>query len=227
MSTPLLNTIFTILTTANVPLAILCFIMAGMQLRGEGGINYDANGGFFRWIAWGAVMLTIAPIMSWLSAEGITAAGNLGGLAGARSLQPYGSSIVPALTDFVNNVLVARLVPVVAGALVLKALLDSSEGHSPIPSIVSSLFLLGISGFATMAQGWVAGDQYATTELLQSMLNWAMTSVSPVIGVICIYGAIIQYVRRKDWATAVFVGIAFLGVSGIWTLVKGWVGVSL
>lgn len=227
MSTPLLNTIFTILTTANIPLAILCFVMAGMQLRGEGGVNYDANGGFFRWLAWGAVLLTIAPIMSWLSAEGITAAGNFGGLGGAVSLQPYGSSIVTALTDFVNNILIARIVPVIAGTLVLKALLDTSEGHSPIPSIVSSLFLLGISGFATMAQGWAGTDQYATAELLQSMLNWAMNSVSPVIGVICIYGAIFQFIRRRDWATTLFVGMGFLGVSGIWILVKGWVGVSL
>lgn len=225
ISSNLLNTVYTILANANLPLAFLCFIMAGMQLRAEGGVNYGANGGFFRWIVWGCIMLTITPIMSWLSMEGIVAANNLG-MVSTSGTQAYASNIVTLLNDFVNNVMRDRIVPVIAGALILKALLDAAEGHSPIPSIVSSIFLLGIVGFYTSVQFWMTSDQYATTELISSILNWAMSSVAPVIGAMCLYGAILQYVRKQNWGTLAFVGIAFLSVNGIWILVKGWVGVT-
>jgi hypothetical protein len=225
MNTPLFNTIYGVLTQANLPLSLFCFVMAGFHLRAEGGVNYDANGGFFKWMAWGALMLTLTQAIGWLGSEGITAATNNGGLSPAT--QPYASTIVKVLTDFVNVILVQKLVPVVAGALVLKALLDTSEGHSPIPSIISAIFLLGISGFYTSVELMAQSDNYATTELLSSILNWAMTQVCPIFGVLAIYGSIIQYVRGKDWLTTGLTGMAFLSVAGIWQLVQSWVGVSL
>jgi hypothetical protein len=36
--------------------------MAGFQLREEGGTNFSSNGGFFRWILWGAVFLKEAAV---------------------------------------------------------------------------------------------------------------------------------------------------------------------
>lgn len=225
MNSTLLSGVEYLLTTANVPLALFCFIMAGFQLRGEGGINFDANGSFFRWMAWGAVLLTLPDIAIWLTGEGV---GKLGGIsfpAGAGTV--YTLPLSRALTDFVYNIVLARLVPVMAGALVIKALADSAEGHTPLPSIFSAIFLLGISGFWATAQGWVAsGSAYGTTDFLSSLLAWAMTTVCPILGVICIYGAIIEYVKGGRWIQFGVTGVAFLAVGGIWTLVQSWVGVT-
>lgn len=224
MSTTIFTYIVTLLMTTATPLALMCFVMAGLQLRGEGGVNYDANGGFFRWIVWGAIMLTLSPIFSWLAAEGFSAAS--GGLSTGSS-SAYTSLIGTAVSDFVNNFVVARFVPVVSGALVLKAVLDSAEGRSPLPSIIAALFLLGVGGFSSSMQGWNDGSTYATTNMLKSMLSWAMNSVAPVLGIMCVYGAILQFVRKQQWGTLVFSGMAFLAMPAIWTLVQGWMGVSV
>ena len=224
MNSTIFTSIVSLLMTTATPLAMMCFVMAGLQLRGEGGINYDANGGFFKWIVWGAILLTLSPIFSWLTAEGFT--GLSGGLT-AGSGTTYTNLISKAVADFVNNILVARFVPIVAGALVLKAVLDTAEGHSPLPSIIAALFLLGVGGFSTSMQGWNDGSTYATTNMLKSMLTWAMNTVAPVMGIMCVYGAILQYLRRQQWGSLVFSGMAFLAMPAIWTLVQGWMGVSV
>lgn len=225
MNSTLISGVEYLLTTANVPLALFCFIMAGFQLRGEGGINFDANGSFFRWMAWGAVLLTLPDIVIWLTNEGLGPPGGLTFPTGAPTV--YTEPLSRAIGAFVNDVVLARLVPVMAGALVIKALADSAEGHTPLPSIFSAIFLLGISGFWVSAQGWVvSGSAYGTTDFLSSLLDWAMTTVCPILGIICIYGAILEYVKGGRWIQFSVTGVAFLAVGGIWTLVQSWVGVA-
>ena len=222
MQTPqLFNALYSLLLTCATPLALFCFVMAGFQLREEGGTNFSSNGGFFRWILWGAVFLTLTGIFAWLSAEGF---GGAFGASGATA--PYTATIASAVQDFVYNVLRDRIVPVIAGALVLKSLLDTGEGRSPFPSIISALFLLGVGGFFTQAQGWNDGSEYATSNMLKSMLNWAMTSVAPVLGAMSIYGAIVQFVRKQNWSIYVIVGGGLLMVPALWALIQQWAGVT-
>jgi hypothetical protein len=219
----LFQAIYTVLIACASPLALFCFITAGFQLRNEGGVNYSSNGSFFKWILWGAIFLTIIPIFAWLNSEGFVAAGTSIG-----SYSPsYTAPIQHAVTDFVTNFLLAKIVPVIAGALVLKSLLDAGEGHSPFPSIISALFLLGVDGFYVQAQGWNDGSVYATASVLKGMLNWALNSVAPVLGAMSIYGAILQFVRRQNWVTYVFVGAALLVAPALWSLVQSWAGVSI
>jgi hypothetical protein len=48
-----------------LPVAALgAIVLAGLRLRGEGGINYDAGGSFFKWLFWGALLLTLPAIFS-------------------------------------------------------------------------------------------------------------------------------------------------------------------
>jgi hypothetical protein len=203
-------------------MALFCFVMAGFQLREEGGVNFSSNGGFFKWILWGAVFLTLTGIFAWLTAEFPGVTFGTGGYA-----PDYTWHIQTAVTDFVFNVLRDRVVPVVAGALVLKALLDTGEGRSPFPSIIAALFLLGVGGFFTQAQGWNDKSQYATADLLKSMLNWAMNSVAPVLGAMAIYGAIVQFVRKQEWVMYVVVGAGLLIVPALWALIQKWAGVTV
>jgi hypothetical protein len=222
MPTPnLFNAIYWLLLTSATPVALFCFVMAGLQLREEGGTNFSSNGGFFRWILWGAIFLTLTGISAWLSGEGFSGTFGASGISAS-----YTTTLAAAFHDFAYNMLLGRIVPVIAGTLVLKSLLDTAEGRSPLPSVISALFLLGVGGFLSQAQGWNDGTTYATADLLKNMLTWAMTSVAPVLGALSIYGAIVQFVRRQNWVIYVVVGAGLLMVPALWTLIQKWVGVT-
>ena len=79
--------------------------------------------------------------------------------------------------------MLTHLVPAIAAALVLKAILDISEGHNPLASIVSALFLLGIQGLFAVSQGWNDGSSFATTDFLVNAWNYLASSALPAGGV--------------------------------------------
>jgi len=226
MQTPtIFQAIIGICSALSVVAALASFVLAGLRLRAEGGVNYDAGGGFFKWILWGAIFLTLPGITTWLTGEGLQVTPiTVGSIS-----TPYGNQIQQIASDFVNNVLIARLVPILAATLVFKAILDTAEGHSPLPSTIGALFLLGVEGLYSLASGsWNEGaTAYATTDMLQSMFLYLATVISPLVGALCISGAIFCYVRNKSWSHLVFTGLAFLGVPGIWALVKSMAGVTL
>jgi hypothetical protein len=223
---PFFQNVYSLLLSLSVVASLSCFVLAAIQLRAEGGVNYDANGGFFKWLFWGAVMLTLPSISLWLSSEGIQAsvvtAGGSGGTAG------YVAMISRPISDFTYNYLVPHIVPVLAAALVFKAVLDGAEGLSPLPSIIAALFLLSIQGFFTVAMSWGNNaDPYGTASLLMSMFQYAAYTLSPLIGALCIVGAIINYIRGAGWGHLVFSGLGFLSLTGLWALVQVFAGVSV
>ena len=61
----------------------------------------------------------------------------------------------------------------------------------------------------------------------RAMLNWAMTSVAPVLGAMSIYGAIVQFVRKQNWSIYVIVGGGLLMVPALWALIQKWAGVTI
>ena len=101
--------------------------------------------------------------------------------------------------------------------------------YLPLASIVASLFLLGVQGFYNLATGsWVrSGDQYAVTDMLTSMFNYAANTISPIVGGLALSAAILNYVRHRSWVGLAASGLAFLSVAGIWALVQHFAGVSL
>jgi hypothetical protein len=124
---------------------------------------------------------------------------------------------------FTNNYLVSHLVPVVAAALVLKALLDSAEGNTPIPSLVSALLVLSVQALWTMANSWnLSSDQYGVADGLMNLVNWAGSNVCPAVGALCVIGAVVNFVRGKPWGHLAITSIAMMCFSGIWLLVKSW-----
>ena len=45
-----------------VPAAICTMVLAGVALRQEGGVNFQAGGRFQRWALWSVILLTLAAI---------------------------------------------------------------------------------------------------------------------------------------------------------------------
>ncbi len=130
------------------------------------------GGSFLRYILWAAIFLTMQGIGTWFASLGLGLNGfNIG--FGTGELGP----IAAVVTRFVQDVVLVHLVPVIAAALVVKAIFDIGERHNPLPSIISALFLLGIQGLFTIFQSWNDGSDFATTDFLVTPgITWPHSS---------------------------------------------------
>ena len=202
-----------------VPSAICTMVLAAIALRQEGGVNFQAGGKFQRWMLWSVILLTLPQFLSWFAAQGISLPPQGGNIS-----SPWVASVETSLTGFVSNVLVSKLIPILAAFCVLKAALDGAEGHSPLPSIMAGIFLLSVSGTVQLMQSWNSGSEFATTDMLTSAWNFLVGTILPEAAGLAIVGAIFNYARHRPFVPLVGSGLAFLSVSGIWKLVQAMVG---
>ena len=211
--------LLTLLFDLAVPAAICTMVLAGIALRQEGGVNFQTGGKFQRWMLWSVILLTLPQFLSWFAAQGITMPAQGGGISSA-----WVASLQTSFSGFVSNVVVAKLIPVLAAFCVLKAALDAAEGQSPLASIVAGLFLLSVSGTVQFMQSWNSGSEFATTDMLTSAWNFLAGTILPEAAGLAIVGAIFNYVRHRPFMPLVGSGLAFLSVSAIWQLVRAMAG---
>ena len=150
-----------------IPAAFCTLAAAGVSLRHEGGVNFHVNGRTGKWILWTVVLLTLPQLLEWIAAQGITvptASGSVG--------TSWLANMQTVFTNFVNQIVVAKLVPILAGYFVLKATLDGAAGESPLGSILAALFLMSLSATMQLFQGWNSGGEYAMTDMLGSFWNY-------------------------------------------------------
>jgi hypothetical protein len=211
--------LLTLLFNMAVPAAICTMVLAGIALRQEGGVNFQTGGRFQRWVLWSVVLLTLPQFLSWFAAQGITMPAQGGGIGSA-----WVASLQTSFSGFVSNVVVAKLIPVLAAFCVLKAALDAAEGQSPLGSIIAGLFLLSVSGTVQLMQSWNSGSEFATTDMLTSAWNFLAGTILPEAAGLAIVGAIFNYARHRPFMPLVGSGLAFLSVSAIWQLVRAMAG---
>jgi hypothetical protein len=202
-----------------VPAAICTMVLAGIALRQEGGVNFQAGGKFQRWMLWSVILLTLPQFLSWFAAQGISMPPQGGNIS-----SPWVASVETSLTGFVSDILVAKLIPILAAFCVLKAALDAAEGQSPLGSIIAGIFLLSVSGTVQLMQGWNSGSEFASMDMLTSAWNFLAGTILPEAAGLAIVGAIFNYARHRPFMPLVGSGLAFLSVSGIWKLVQAMVG---
>ena len=70
---------------------------------------------------------------------------------------------------FVNTLVIGRLVPVLAAWMVLRSVIDWSEGYTPLASILGAMFLLAIPATAALLQGWNDGTRFGTAAVLKAL----------------------------------------------------------
>ena len=131
------------------PAAFCTLAAAGMSLRHEGGINFHVNGRTGKWILWTVVLLTLPGLLSWIAAQGINIPSGSGSVGTS-----WLASMETIFKNFVSQIVVAKLVPVLAAYFVLKATLDGAAGENPLGSIVAALFLMSLSATMQLFQGW-------------------------------------------------------------------------
>jgi hypothetical protein len=202
-----------------VPVALCTMVLAGLALRQEGGVNFQLGGGFQRWALWSVIMLTLPQFLSWFAAQGILMPPQGGNIS-----SPWINGVETSVTSFVSNVVVARLIPVLAAFAVLKAALDAANGHSPLGSIIAGIFLLSVSGTVQLMQGWNSGTTLATADMLTSAWNFLAGTILPEAAGLAVAGAIFNYARNRPFMPLVASGLAFLSVSALWKLVQVMVG---
>jgi hypothetical protein len=211
--------LLTLLFDIAVPAAICTMVLAGIALRQEGGVNFQTGGKFHRWVLWSVILLTLPQFLSWFAAQGITMPAQGGGISSS-----WVASLQTSFSGFVSNVVVAKLIPVLAAFCVLKAALDAAEGQSPVGSIIAGLFLLSVSGTVQLMQSWNSGSEFATTDMLTSAWNFLAGTMLPEAAGLAIVGAIFNYARHRPFMPLVGSGLAFLSVSAIWQLVRTMAG---
>ncbi|HEX4785209.1 MAG TPA: hypothetical protein VH350_12760 [Candidatus Sulfotelmatobacter sp.] len=211
--------LLTLLFDMAVPAATCTMVLAGIALRQEGGLNFQTGGKFQRWVLWSVILLTLPQFLSWFAAQGITMPAQGGGTGSA-----WVAGLQTSFSGFVSNVVVAKLIPVLAAFWVLKAALDAAEGQSPLASIIAGLFLLSVSGTVQLMQSWNSGSEFATTDMLTSAWNFLAGTILPEAAGLAIVGAIFNYARHRPFMPLVGSGLAFLSVSAIWKLVQAMAG---
>ena len=211
--------LLTLLFDMAVPAAICTMVLAGIALRQEGGVNFHMGGKFQRWMLWSVILLTLPQLLSWFAAQGITMPAQGGGIGSA-----WVASLQTSFSGFVSNVVVAKLIPVLAAFCVMKAALDAAEGQSPLASIIAGLFLLSASGTVQLMQSWNSGSEFATTDMLTSTWNFLAGTILPEAAGLAIVGAIVNYARHRPFMPLVGSGLAFVSVSAIWQLVQAMAG---
>jgi hypothetical protein len=211
--------LLTLLFDMAVPAAICTMVLAGIALRQEGGVNFQTGGKFQRWVLWSVILLTLPQFLSWFAAQGITMPAQGGGISSA-----WVSSLQTSFSGFVSNIVVAKLIPVLAAFCVLKAALDAAEGQSPLPSVIAGLFLLSVSGTVQLMRSWNSGSEFATTDMLTSAWNFLAGTILPEAAGLAIVGAIFNYARHRPFMPLVGSGLAFLSVSAIWQLIQAMAG---
>jgi hypothetical protein len=202
-----------------VPVALCTMVLAGVALRQEGGVNFQTGGRFQRWALWSVIMLTLPQFLSWFATQGIVMPPQGGNIS-----SPWVNGVETSITSFVSNVVVARLVPILAAFSILKAALDAAEGHSPLASIIAGIFLLSVSGTVQLMQTWNSGTTFATTDMLTSAWNFLAGTILPEAAGLAVAGAILNYARHRPFMPLVGSGLAFLSVSAIWKLVQVMAG---
>jgi hypothetical protein len=202
-----------------VPAAMCTMVLAGIALRQEGGVNFHTGGRFQRWTLWSVILLTLPQFLSWFAAQGISLPPQGGNISSA-----WVGSVESSFTNFVSNIVVAKLTPILAAFCVLKAALDAAEGHSPLGSVIAAIFLLSVSGLVQLMQSWNSGSEFATTDMLSSAWNFLTGTILPEAAGLAVVGAIFNYARHRPFMPLVGAGLAFISVSAIWKLCEAMVG---
>lgn len=197
-----------------VPAALVALVLAGIALRREAGIAIGPGGAFGKWMFWSAVLLTLPQLLGWFSLWGI-AVPIVGGSPSNRLL--FNMQI--DLMTFVNLWVIGRLVPVLAAFFVLRAVLESAQGYSPLPSILAGMFLLAAPATRALLSAWGGSTNYSTVDLLADGWTYITARIMPVAAGLAICGAIFNFASGRPALRVVGSAAAFLIIPAIWRLV--------
>jgi hypothetical protein len=194
--------------------AVGCLVLAGISLRREGGTNFIIGGGFTKWMFWAAAFVTLPQTLSFLAARGLGVP-----IPGGNVSTDWVSNIYSVVASFLEEMVLARLVPTVAAYFVIRAVLDAAEGNTPLKSVLTAMFLLAVSTTLDLMSSFNSGGEMALADVLDSLWNYLAGRIMPIAAGLAIIGAILNFAAARPWLRLVACSMAFLTVSALWRLV--------
>jgi len=129
------------------------------------------------------------------------------------------SNIYSVVLSFIQEMVLARLVPTLAACFVIRAVLDAAEGNTPLKSVLTAMFLLAIPTTLSLMSGFNSGGELALADVLDSLWNYLAGRIMPIAAALAIIGAILNFAPARPWLRLVACSMAFLTVSALWQLV--------
>jgi hypothetical protein len=197
------------------PLAALgCLVLAGIHLRKEGGINFHMGGGFTRWMLWSVLFMTLPQMVGFFGSRGLHAS-----LPSGSVSTVWLQAIENGFTYFIQDLVLARLVPTLAAFFVLRIVLDLAEGMNPLRSIIAAMFLLSVAATRSLIAGFNEGGDFALADVLEGLWNYLAGRIMPIVAGLAVIGAVLNFAASRPWLRLVVCALGFLTVSALWRLV--------
>ena len=197
------------------PASLVALTLAAIALRREGTTTFSVGGGgFSKWMFWAIVMITLPQVFGWFAFWGVGSPLPGGGIGNGWMAAFANDAVI-----FVNTFVIGRLVPVLAAWLVLRSVIDFSEGYTPLASILGAMFLLAIPATAALLQGWNDGTRFGTASVLEGAWTYTASRIMPIAAGLAVIGAIINFAFGRPAIRLIGCAGAFLTVSALWRLV--------
>ncbi len=196
------------------PASLVALVLAGLALRREGTTSFSiGGGGFSRWIFWAIVMITLPQLFGWFAYWGVGASLPGGGIGNG-----WMSAFSNDATNLVNTFVIGRLVPVLAAWMVLRAVIDFSEGYTPLASMLAAMFLLAIPATQALLQAWNDGTRFGTVAVIEGAWTYTASRIMPIAAGLAVIGAIINFAFGRPAIRLIACAGAFLTVAALWRL---------
>src|SRR6266852_1649714 len=197
------------------PASLVALVLAGIALRREGTTSFSVGGGgFSKWMFWAIVMITLPQVFGWFAFWGVGAPLPGGGIGNG-----WMSGFANDAVIFVNTFVIGRLVPVLAAWMVLRSVIDWSEGYTPLASILGAMFLLAIPASAALLQSWNDGTRFGTATVLEGAWTYTASRIMPIAAGLAVIGAVVNFAFGRPAIRLIGSAAAFLTVSALWRLV--------
>jgi hypothetical protein len=209
-----LNDIIQVLLLLAPAAALVSLLLAGISLQSDGSFASSIGGSFGKWMIWSVIFLTLSSLLGWFTSFGVATP-----IAGGGIGSSWLNSLETDISNFVINFVVGRLATTLAAFFIVRAILESSSGGHPLPSILAAMFLLGLQTTSSLLQSYNTGTQWATADVLDNLWNYLAGTIMPIAAGLAVVAAIINFANRRPVMRLVAAALAMLCVSGIWKLV--------
>jgi len=215
MTTPqMLTDLVRLLIQVAPAMALLSLLLAGINLRLEGGSTFTIGGGFTKWMFWAIVMVTLPELLLWFNFFGVPTAASTGGIG-----TTWIAGLRDDVTTFVNSFVISHLAVVLAAFFVVRAILDATQGSSPLRSILTAMFILAIPATANLLIELKCNTRFSTLHVMDGLWNYLAGRIMPVAAGLAVIGAIFNFITHRPALRLIACALGFLTVSAVWKLV--------
>jgi hypothetical protein len=163
---------------------------------------------------WAIALVALPQLLLWFSFFGVPSQAVNGGVG-----TDWIAAIRDDVTTFVNDFVIGRLAITLAAFFVIRAILDAAQGHHPLPSILTAMFLLAIPATAGLISSLQTGTRFAAVDIMDGLWGYLAGRILPIAAGLAVIGAIFNFLTNRPAFRLIASAIGFLTVSAVWRLI--------